>query len=164
MGAVALLTSSHPKCTVTFTQVLLCQCFKYPGAVRPYCLSACPPVMVIPLLRLTAALQFCAEAQHVHHPAPTALWSQWGLELLQVCAVVFGGWLAIKLKEVSNFFLLLFQTNPVLMHSLTLKTCKRSPIILLCAMWMHQANRKEPPHSHLGKSSAVTHVVQSGLR
>lgn len=104
------------------------------------------------------------EAQHIHNPAPTAMWAQRGLELLQVCAVVFGGWLAIKLKEVSNFFLLLSQTNPVLTHSLTSKTCKRLPSILLCAMWMHQANRKEPPHSHLGKSSAETHVVQSGLR
>lgn len=45
------------------------------------------------------------------------------------------------------------------MHSLTSKTCKRSLSILLYAMWMHQASRKEPHHSLLGKSSAGTLVV-----
>lgn len=45
------------------------------------------------------------------------------------------------------------------MHSLTLKICRRSLSILLCATWMRQANRKEPPHFRLGKSSAETFVV-----
>lgn len=58
---------------------------------------------------------------------------------------------------MSFFFLL--QTNPVSMHSLTLKTCRRSLTILLCAMWMHQANRKELPPSHLGTSSVETLTV-----
>lgn len=56
-------------------------------------------------------------------------------------------------------FFFLLQTNPVSMRSLTLKICRRSLTILLCAMWMRQANRKEPLPSHLGMSSAETLIV-----
>ena len=51
---------------------------------------------------------------------------------------------------------LLLQINPVSMHSLTLRTCRRSPSTLLSVMWMPQASRKVHRPSQLGKATSMT--------
>uniref|UniRef100_A0A8D1TA52 Uncharacterized protein n=1 Tax=Sus scrofa TaxID=9823 RepID=A0A8D1TA52_PIG len=43
--------------------------------------------------------------------------------------------------------------NPVSMHSLTLRICKKSPSTLLSVMWMPQTRRKVHPLSQLGTST-----------
>lgn len=60
-------------------------------------------------------------------------------------------------ERVCDLWVFLFlQINPVSMHFLTLRICKRSPSTLLSVMWMPQASRKVHLLSQQGKATSKT--------